>query len=389
MNRRTEVLQGGRSRAATRVAFFVIVAFVLAQVAWWMVFQGRALDVAARERAAAWARDVATANDLLAADPGASAALLERYPHLRTTAAGRLEIDPESQRAVEAATRSTQRMFAFEGPFFALVILGMLWLIAGSLRVERELKRRQQNFLSAVTHEFKTPIGTLRLLVQTLSLRPASPERTVAYLRKMETELDRLERTSDQVLASARLQHADAPPVLAAADLNTVVQGHLGRARAGLEERGAVLEIAYAPEPLPVSLDVDAFAIVLHNLLDNAVKYDPRPQKRIRVALHADGDLVHLHVDDAGPGLTRDERERVFDRFYRAGDEMTRTTTGVGIGLHLVRTIVESLHGWVRAEENPDGTGARFTVVLPRRVAAAEESAPSAGGGVRTAEARA
>jgi signal transduction histidine kinase len=387
MNRRTEVLHGGRSRTATRVAFFVIVAFVLAQVAWWMVFQERALEAAAAERAAAWTRDVATANELLAADPAALVALLERYPHLRAAGDGRLAIDPEAQRAVEAATRSTQRMFAFEGPFFALVILGMLWLIAGSLRVERELKRRQQNFLSAVTHEFMTPIGTLRLLVQTLQLRPASPERTVAYLRKMETELDRLERTSDQVLASARLQHADAPPVLAAADLNTVVQGHLGRARAGLEERGAVLEIAYAPESLPVSLDVDAFAIVLHNLLDNAVKYDACPQKRIRVSMHAEGDLVHLHVDDAGPGLTREERERVFDRFYRAGDEMTRTTTGVGIGLHLVRTIVESLHGWVRAEENPAGAGARFTVVLPRRVAAAEKRAP-AGGGARTAEAR-
>jgi signal transduction histidine kinase len=92
-------------------------------------------------------------------------------------------------------------MIAFEGPFFALVILAMLALIASSLRAERELKRRQQNFLSAVTHEFNTPIGTLRLLVQTLRLRPASPERTVDYLRRMETELDRLERTSEQVLA--------------------------------------------------------------------------------------------------------------------------------------------------------------------------------------------
>jgi signal transduction histidine kinase len=387
VTRRSEFLHGGRSRTATRAAFFVIVAFVLAQVAWWMVFQARALDAASAERAASWARDVATANELLAADPSATDALLARYPHLRAVAGDQVAVDPVAARAAEAQARSTQRMFAFEGPFFALVILVMLWLIAGSLRVERELKRRQQNFLSAVTHEFKTPIGTLRLLVQTLRLRPASPERTVAYLRKMETELDRLERTSDQVLASARLQHADAPPVLAAADLNSVVQGHLGRAREGLEERGAVLEIAYAPEPLPVSLDLDAFAIVLHNLLDNAVKYDPGPQKRVRVTLHAEGDLVHLHVDDAGPGLTREERERVFDRFYRAGDEMTRTTAGVGLGLHLVRTIVESMHGWVRAEENPDGAGARFTVVLPRRVTASQAGAAS--GGAPALEARA
>lgn len=370
VSRHAEPLRGGRSRAATRAAFFVIVAFVIAQVAWWMIFQGRTLATAAAERAAAWDRDVATANALLQRDPEAQGALLERYAHLRPAASAGLEIDPEAEQVAAAATRSAQRMFAFEGPFFAVVILAMLWLIAGSLRTERELKRRQQNFLSAVTHEFKTPIGTLRLLVQTLILRPASPERTVGYLRKMETELDRLERTSDQVLASARLQHAEAPPVLAAVDLNGVVQGLVGRAREGLEARGAHLNVAYASEPLPVSLDPEAFAIVVHNLLDNAVKYDPAPVKRVRVTLDGAGDLVRLHVDDEGPGLTREERERVFDRFYRSGDEMTRTSTGVGLGLHLVRSIVESMHGWVRADENPDGRGARFTVVLPRRVTA-------------------
>jgi signal transduction histidine kinase len=359
-----------RSRGATRAAFWVIVVFVVAQVAWWMVFQARTLDAAATERAVAWARDVETANALLAYEPEARAALAARYPHLRVGAGDRFEVDPTAVATSEAALRGAHRMFAFEGPFFALVILAMLALIARSLRTERELKRRQQNFLSAVTHEFKTPIGTLRLLVQTLRLRTASPERTVAYLRSMETELDRLERTSDQVLASARLQDGGATPVLEAADLNVVVQGLVGRVREGLEARGARLSVTYAPEPLPVSLDPDAFAIVMHNLLDNAVKYDPTPAKRIVVTLMRDADLVRLHVDDEGPGLAREERERVFDRFYRAGDEMTRTSTGVGLGLHLVRSVVESMHGWVAVDDNPTGRGARFTVVLPRRVTA-------------------
>jgi len=366
---------GARTRRATRVAFIVIVAFVLAQVAWWVIFQNQLLGTAAEERANAWARDVVTANALLELDPTAGPTLLARYPHLRAAegATPRVELDPDATAAFAARDRSAHRMLAFEGPFFAIVILAMLALIAGSLRAERELKRRQHNFLSAVTHEFNTPIGTLRLLIQTLRLRPASAERTVDYLRRMETELDRLERTTDQVLASARLEQAGAPPVLEAAELNTVVQGVVGRAREGLEARGARLDVRYSPDALPVSLEPDAFALVLNNLLDNAVKYSPGPGKSVTVTLRIDGDVVRLHVDDEGVGLAPAERERVFERFYRAGDEMTRTSPGVGLGLHLVRSTVEAMNGWVQVEDTPTGRGSRFTVVLPRRVTADDE----------------
>jgi signal transduction histidine kinase len=375
--------QGNGERLGTRIAFTVIVLFVLAQVGWWLIFQTQLIDRAAAEREAAWERDVVTVTALLASDPGSLPALLERYPHLRPS--GRqpdgspaVEVDPAVAARLAARDASARRMIAFEGPFFAVVILAMLALIAGSLRAERELKRRQQNFLSAVTHEFNTPIGTLRLLVQTLRLRRASPERTVDYLRRMETELDRLERTSDHVLAAARLEQAATPPVLEAADLNVVVQGLIGRAREGLEARGARLTVRYGHEPLPVSLDPDAFALVLNNLLDNAVKYGTGDTRPVTVTLRADGDLVRLHVDDEGPGVPAEERERVFERFYRAGDELTRVSVGVGLGLHLVKTVTEAMNGWVQVEPGPGGRGSRFTVVLPRRVTA-DDAAPAIG----------
>jgi signal transduction histidine kinase len=371
-----------RSGRATRWAFAIIVGFVLAQVAWWLVFPNQLLNRAANDRAAAWERDVATANALLERDPAALDGLLARYPHLRAVrddgAVARLELDPAETRPYAERDRSARRMLAFEGPFFAIVILAMLALIAGSLRAERDLKRRQHNFLSAVTHEFNTPLGTLRLLVQTLRLRPASTERTADYLRRMEAELDRLERTTEQVLASARLEQAATPPVLEAADLNTVVQGLIGRAREGLEARGARLTVRYSPDPLPVSLDEQAFALVVNNLLDNAVKYSLGAHKPVTVTLRSDGDVVRLHVDDEGVGLEPAERERVFERFYRAGEEMTRTSVGVGLGLHLVRSTTEAMNGWVQVDDTPTGRGTRFTIVLPRRVMAGDDGTRSA-----------
>ena len=79
-------------------------------------------------------------------------------------------------------------------------------------------------------------------------------------------------------------------------------------------------------------------------------------------------NVIYLHVDDQGIGFEETGASRLFERFYRAGEEMTRSTPGVGLGLYLVRSITEAMNGWVRAVPNPVGRGARFTVVLPRRL---------------------
>jgi signal transduction histidine kinase len=369
-----------RSRAATRLAFGVIVVFVLSQAAWWIVFEFQTIHQATREQLDAWQQDAQLANQVLAQaggpadDAGVRAIqqrILARFPHLAFQGGlpgGHFVVDPASRASFLATQNSHLRMFAFEGPTFALVVLSMLFLIAVTLRSERDLKRRQQNFLSAITHEFKTPISTLRLLVQTAQMRSLPPEKHEQYLRRMEAELDRLERTSEQVLASARLEHAETAPDLGELELNHVVQGVVGAARSGLEARGALLKVDYAPEPLPVSIDPDAFAVVLNNLLDNAVKYTPGAERPVCVKLERRGEWIDVHVDDLGVGLSEGEEERVFERFYRTGDELTRESMGVGLGLHLVRSITEAMHGSVRAGRNPAAErGSRFTVTLPRR----------------------
>lgn len=373
-------------RVATRIAFAVIVTFVLAQVTWWLVFQARLLDAAAETREAAWARDVTTANEVLARTPGALEELLARYPHLRRVPSdGRpvVAIDPAASAAARAEAAGQRRMLAFEGPFFAVVILVMLAWIAGSLRTERELKQRQQNFLSAVTHEFKTPIGTLRLLLETLRYRDVPTAKRADYLARIDGELARLERTSDEVLAAARLETADAPPVLEAADLGDAVRTTVERLRGGLEARGADLRVEPIEDAAPVGLAPEPFALALGNLLENARKYTPGARARIVVRLDASGDPLRVHVDDAGPGVPAAERGKIFDRFYRAGDEMTRTSAGVGLGLHLVQNAVQTMNGWVSVSDAPTG-GARFTIHLPRRVGgdAADGATDEAAGGV-------
>ena len=377
------------SRTATRIAFAVIVVFLLAQVSWWLLFQQRYIGEVSRVRLEGWERDAITATLALEASRGDAElqqVLADRYSHLRfDQVSERFVVDEGGRSAFLRQQRGYLRMFAFEGPFFVLVVMFLLVYIALSLRAERDLKRRQQNFLLAVTHEFKTPLSILRLLVQTARLRRMPSDRLDTYLIHMEAELDRLERTSEQVLASARLEQAmgdpESPgPVLNEADLNRVVEDCVAAARPGLEARGAELTVELSPEPLPVSIDEAAFSVVMNNLLDNAVKYSSGADKTVRVALERDDDLVRVHVEDRGVGFSEAEAERLFERFYRSGDEMTREAPGVGLGLYLVRSITEAMNGWVRAGQNPSGGGARFTVVLPRRLS---REAPSGDGFVR------
>ncbi len=360
------------SQRATRIAFVVVVVFLLAQVAWWIIFQHSYVSRMTRETLSAWQRDAATASLLYSARPQTSVReqLLVAYPHLRL-GGERFEVNPAELRAFRAEQTGHLRMFAFEGPFYALVILSGLYVIAVSLRAERELKRRQQNFLNAVSHEFKTPISTLRLLIETALYRPLKPEKQRDYLGRMDREVTRLEAMSEQVLASARLEHAPTLHSLAPAELNGAVREAVERERSGLEARGARLEVFYTPDTLPVSLDASAFGTVLGNLLDNAVKYSPGPEKTVRVRLESRRHLAVVHVEDNGVGLAESEKPRVFKPFYRVGDELTRAAPGVGLGLHLVRSMTEAMNGWVRCDAPLDpqtGRGSRFSVVLPKRL---------------------
>ena len=362
------------SRRVTRIAFGVIIVFVLAQVVWWIIFQARYIGGVTETTLENWRQDAAAVNALLERSPR-DAALIEEvqrdYPHLQFQD-GRFVLDRDAVQTFTNEQRGYIRMFAFEGPFFSLVVLTGLFIIAKSLRTERELKQRQQNFLNAVSHEFKTPLSTLRLLVETALYRSLKPEKQRDYLERMERELTRLEATSEQVLASARLEQHATTQSLQSADLSGVVQNIVERSRSGLEARGVRLSVTYPDTSLPVSLDPDALSIVLNNLLDNAAKYSSGGGKYVHVRVAAKRHVAAVHVEDEGIGLDPEEVRRVFDKFYRVGNELTRESTGVGLGLHLVKSLTEAMNGWVRCESpNPaTGKGSRFSVVFPKRVGA-------------------
>jgi signal transduction histidine kinase len=356
-----------RSRLQIRVAFVVIIVFLIAQVVWWVVFQRGYINRTVEQTTVSWQREARMAN--LALENATLEARTKLLEQLRVEAEHlNLETNPVSvnSAALEAYSHRQERyvrMFAFELPFFLIVMLSGLYVIWLSIRSDIELKRRQQNFLMAATHEFRTPISTLTLLVETALYRELPREKQLEVLNRMNAEVGRLQDVSERVLATARLEQGLGVNTLEVQELNRVVQRIVEAQREKLEARGARILLEISDTTLPVKLDEAAFTIVLTNLLENAVKYTPEAIKPVTIKLEARGLLADLSVIDCGVGLEPHEVAHVFDQFYRVGNELTRTAKGLGLGLYLVRGITELLGGRVRCEPLEHGT--QFTVTLP------------------------
>jgi two-component system sensor histidine kinase SenX3 len=225
------------------------------------------------------------------------------------------------------------------------------------------LNERQSNFVSAVTHELKTPVASLKLYLDTLQLRDLPESRRRDFYRTMREDIDRLHATIDNVLNAA--MYTDRPVVepqpvdlvrltRRAIDL-TLTRYQLAREAIGLA----------GPARLTLKGDPQALETAVLNLLDNAVKYS-RDQVRVEVEVWADADgLAHLRVRDHGIGMSRTHLPFIFNRFFRIGSEVRRSHVGTGLGLFIVRSVVKGHRGTISAESPGPDRGSTFTVTLP------------------------
>lgn len=221
---------------------------------------------------------------------------------------------------------------------------------------------RQRTFVGDAAHELRSPLASLR--VQLEVARRLGPETDLESLvDDVLVDVERLDRLVNDLLALARLDEAHghllrAEPVDLAALMDEVVGGY-GEARVPVTFRTTI-----APGEAMVSGDVDGLRRVGINLIDNATRY---ATTRVDVAVEADAQSLTLLVTDDGRGIPANERERVFDRFYRVAASRSRGTGGTGLGLSIVRDVVRAHGGTVRLAARPDGgSGLQAIVVLPR-----------------------
>jgi signal transduction histidine kinase len=246
--------------------------------------------------------------------------------------------------------------------FFALVLAGLIWLWIWLIR-EMRLNQRQRAFLDAVTHEMKTPLASLRLYLDTLTRHDPEPERRQQFLERMRDDLDRLDGTVDQVLAAARAEEPGRPVPRGRVSLAELLGECIGeiRSRHALPEESVRLDMASRTD---VRGDASELSVVFRNLLENAVKYSSDPVD-VRVRVEQNGsDRVEVDIRDRGIGIPPAELRKIFQRFYRAGRDVQRTASGLGLGLFIVRNLVRRQGGRVVARSEGSGEGSRFVVTL-------------------------
>jgi signal transduction histidine kinase len=264
---------------------------------------------------------------------------------------------------IESAARARTRVHVWS----AALGIGLFTLLGAALaygyRRQVRLARLQTDTVAAISHELRTPLASMRLLVDGLLRdRELDSTKTREYLQLMSAENSRLSRVVDNVLAFSRLERGRQTLAFSETRPADVVQA----AVAAMRERaadGCDIRVDVAPDLPPLQADADALVTALLNLLDNAYKYTPR-DKRIGITASSQNGCVLLAVEDNGIGIPARERARIFRRFYRVDRRLSRDTTGVGLGLSIVRDIVTAHGGRVDVVSEP-GSGSSFVMRLP------------------------
>lgn len=351
-----------------RLGFLLLLVAAVAQVLWWELDQTRYARRIEEQRRRSYEADAEAAGELLRR--GASPREVEsRWPHLAVRGVGMdaaAVVRESAQEALRQERRSHLNQYRWEGAFFLLVLLvgiGVLWRV---LRQEAELRRRQQNFLAAVSHELKSPIASLQLATETMIRRPLDEQRRAELLGRNLKDLGRLQRLVSNLLAVPRLEGGHIELERSRVELGPAVSEVLSDLEAAGFERASAVAVR-VPPGVAVDADPVGVATVLRNLLENALQATAAGGA-VTVEARAVEDAVELAVTDQGVGFDPAESRRLFEMFYRPGDEMLRRKRGTGLGLYLVQRFVQLEGGAARAASEGPGRGARFEVRWPVRV---------------------
>lgn len=324
----------GRIKRITLLYSFVLF-YIVAALVWWYI----SLEKQNRDMAALREKNLESQQSLLTPDRYERA--LDSIHHTRI--------------------RNTAKYLAEGIAFLTLALTGALF-VARSVRKQFRVQQQQQNFMMAVTHELKTPISVARLNLETMQKHQLDPEKQKKLITKTLQETARLNFLTSNILVSAQLEggYASTREELNLSDLlRDCVQDFRNR----FPDRD--IEAAIEPET-EIRGDALLLQLLVNNLLENAIKYSPRTKPILCQLRKETSGKVVLQIIDEGEGIPDHEKTRIFDKFYRVGNESTRRTPGTGLGLYLCKKIAGA-HNADISVTNHLPNGSNFAVSFDTR----------------------
>nr|QEO74689.1 hypothetical protein [uncultured bacterium] len=259
-----------------------------------------------------------------------------------------------------------------------LVVVFLLCGMALTIRAtdrEARLAQAKSNFVANVSHELKTPLSLISLFSEILELgRVNNEEKKAEYYRIIRHESLRLNTTIDNILDFSRIEAGRKTYQLVDGDMADVIHYVLSTHRYQIVNSGFDIQTDIQPDLPSVLIDRDAMAQAISNLLDNAIKYSGKV-KQISLTAKTLASNLCVEIADHGIGIPRAEQARVFEKFYRVGNGLVHDVKGSGLGLSLVKHIIEAHNGTISVESDV-GKGSRFRILLP--IAASVPSANDA-----------
>ena len=316
----------------TTLIYWALLLYVLAALLWWLISLQQQNRLIAQEK-----RE-----------------LLELRATLLSPLAYKIE-----QQTIEDLYRRNQTKYISEGITFLLVILVGAVFIFRAVRRQFKMQLQQQHFMMAVTHELKTPIAVAKLNLETLQKYQLDPDKQQKLIRTTLDETARLNFLTNNILVSAQLENKTFVTGKEELDLSALLQDCVNAVQKRFPDRN--LETSIEKE-IDIKGDALLLQILINNLLENAIKYAPG-LSAIRTSLRLTEKGILLSVADQGPGIPDSEKSKVFDRFYRIGNEQTRTTKGTGLGLYLCQRIAKDHRGRIEIEDNTP-QGSIFNVIF-------------------------
>jgi len=341
----------------------LLVAVSVVQVGWWMLDQREQAVQKVRVVRGAYAEQAAAAQALL--DAGVSAQRVQLLLPQIVVADGHAALAPQVEEALRTEVRHRYNQYAWEGAFFLLALGACIAVIARALRAEARVREEQENFLALVSHQFKTPLASLQLSLETMTLRTLSAEQSRTLTDRMLADLARMEAMVTQILESARLERGRVEFKSEPLELGAAV----ARVVAHLEERARQerIRISCDIEPgLYVVSDPLALDVVVRNILENALAaVTPLGGGSIALSARALNGEVELSVRDSGVGFRPADGARLFERFTRLHPRGPGSQYGTGLGLFIVHRLMHLGQGRVSAHSEGVGQGAHFVLTWP------------------------
>jgi signal transduction histidine kinase len=274
-----------------------------------------------------------------------------------------LGIGPQGTTIADISHGITRVAFMALGALSLLIGAGMIFAYR-NVSSELALAKVKSDFVSNVSHELRTPLALIRLYAETLELgRISTAGKQQQYYEIIRKESERLTSLINNILDFSRIEAGKKEYSFRETDVADLVRSTLDSYRFEIEQNGFQFEQKIDDNLPPLRVDREAIARSLLNLVNNAVKYSAG-RKYLGVHLYRREGNVNLEVVDHGIGIPAKEQLKIFEKFYRVGDPLVHNTKGSGLGLSLVRHIVQAHGGEVAVESTP-GSGSKFIIILP------------------------